>query len=94
MVSIPHPTSFLMDEMISRKMSRDDLAKIVSEKTGESYGLAKLALDLYWTVGPFDPSCRMGELAEWFSLAFGISKDYFLNLEKMWMSVPQETRHD
>lgn len=74
-----HPSVFIQEEMDARGWSRDDLAI----RMGGDFGVARLALDFYFEAGPADPDLLIGDGAE-FARAFGVSAEFFLNLEKIW----------
>lgn len=79
----PHPSEFIRDEMDSRNWSLSDLAKAM----GDDYGVNRVSLVMYFTIGPDNRSLRIGkETASQLSQAFGISAEYFLNLEIAWLA--------
>jgi hypothetical protein len=79
---VPHPSVYIRDELKARRWSRDRLAI----EMGGDWAINRLAIDLYFIVGPTDAKCRIGtESARQFSRAFGVSATLFLNLEKAWL---------
>ena len=81
-----HPSVFILEEMQARGWTRDDLAKAMMASNDDSWMLHRASIDLYCEAGPQRPEMRMGvEGARDLSRAFGVSKDYFLNLEAAWL---------
>lgn len=79
----PHPSEFIEDEMNERGWTRPRLARAMGGDIGKNL----LALDLYFIVGPGNKRCRLGDgMAHQLSNAFGVSKDFFLNLEAGWIA--------
>jgi len=79
-----HPTEFIQAELDARGWGLDELA---IEMGGIAcFGINRLALDLYFAVGPGDSNCRLGEeMAEGLAEAFGVSKNFFIHLENSWV---------
>jgi len=77
-----HPSEFIVEEMEARGWSRDDLAL---RMPGE-YGVNRLALDMYFDVGPYEPTMRLGDMADVFGAAFGIAGVFFKRLEEQWLA--------
>ena len=78
-----HPSEFIQDELEARGWSIEILAVHMA---GFEIEKNKLTLDLYSTIGPEETSMRIGdETAEKLSAAFGISAEFFINLEKSWL---------
>lgn len=85
MSEVPHPSEFIAEELIARGWSADELAWRMSDGTGQDAGICRLALDMYDEVGPSEPKMHVGTVtAERLGKAFGVSGDFFLNLEDMW----------
>lgn len=79
----PHPSSFIQDELYARGWTMADLANRMGS---ESCVSNKLAMDMYFLIGPNDTRMRIGDgTANQLSKAFGISPEYFLNLEAAWL---------
>lgn len=78
-----HPTEFIQDELDARGWSRRDLANRMGM---ENCVRNLLVLDMYFEVGPTHTNCRIGQdTADRLSSAFGISAEFFLNLEASWL---------
>ena len=76
-----HPSTFIAEEMEARGWDRIHLAA----RMGGEVGMNLLCIDMYFIVGPTQANMRLGQdTAKQFSAAFGISPEYFLNLEKAW----------
>jgi plasmid maintenance system antidote protein VapI len=76
-----HPSEFIKDEMKARGWSMGYLASLMSGDFQENF----LALDLYFHV--HDENLRMGQdVIDDFAKIFGVSKEFFQNLENMWVS--------
>ncbi|WP_424138645.1 hypothetical protein [Roseomonas chloroacetimidivorans] len=75
-----HPSEFIQEELEARGWSRDDLA----QRMGGDVAVNRLALDIYFEVGPDEPLLLLGGSAEGMSRAFGVSVDLLLNLERAW----------
>lgn len=81
-----HPSEIMTEEMESRGWDRDRLAVEMVSGSDDSYGIVRLALDLYFEVGPTDPRVRIGaRTAEQLGRAFGVSPEFFLNLERSYL---------
>ena len=78
-----HPSEIIQDELDARGWDLDDLATKMHSK---DWGITRLALDMYFIVGPQRANCRIGEeMAHQMASAFGVSKELFVNLEKLWL---------
>lgn len=84
-----HPSEYIKEEMEARGWSRDRLA---TEMAGDydadpnEWGITRLALDMFFEVGPIDRNARIGDvMAGQLGKAFGVSKELFLNLEQSWL---------
>lgn len=78
-----HPSEFIQDELDARGWSLDDLA---IRMTGDEAQKNRLALDIYALAGPENTNCRIGEeMAQSLSSAFGVSTEFFINLENSWL---------
>lgn len=53
-------------------------------KLTPDWQIERLALDLYFDVGPSEPSMVMGDTAAKFARVFGTSERFFYNLEESW----------
>ena len=81
-VAVPHPSDFIAEEMLARGWSADDLALRMSDGTDYDFGICRLSLDFYDSVGPTEPKMMMGvNTAERLAKAFDVSPEYFLALE-------------
>lgn len=77
-----HPSEFIREEMEARGWSMDMLAMRMSPE----FGITRLSLDMYFAIGPTEPNLRIGEKsARGLARAFGVSPDYFLNIEAAWL---------
>lgn len=82
-----HPSEFIAEELIARCWTLDDLASRMSDGTEDDFGLCRLAVEFYDTVGPDNPVLRIGEeTAARLAKAFEVSPDFILNLERQWLS--------
>jgi len=79
-----HPSIFIADELEARGWSLDDLA----QRMPGDFGVNRLALDFYMTIGAETPTMRLGESAAGIAAAFDVSPELFLNLEKAWVEHP------
>lgn len=78
-----HPSEFIQDELDARGWSLDTLAALM---TRDDVARNRLALDFYMLAGPEETNLRIGEnMAQGFSVAFGISAEFFINLENAWL---------
>lgn len=86
-----HPSVFIKDELEARGWTLDMLAM----RMGPEFGIHRLALDFYLELGPSEPTIRIGkESAEAFGRAFGVSPQFFLNLERAWLDwLPANSNH-
>ena len=84
----PHPSEFIKDEMEARGW---DIGRLATAMGGD-YGLNYLAMDIYFIVGPEKTNCRLGRLSGDLSRAFGISPDFFVNLETGYLKWVEKTR--
>jgi hypothetical protein len=88
-----HPSEYIREEMEARGWSRDQLAYAMvadDDKMSEEWPINRLAIDLYFEVGPTNPSMRMGEdAARSYARAFGVSEGLFLNLERSWLQAQE-----
>ena len=76
-----HPSVFIQDELDERGWSRDDLAI----RMGGEFGMNRLALDMYFEVGPGEPDLLLGEeTALQLARAFDVSPQFFLRLHDAW----------
>jgi hypothetical protein len=82
-MNIPHPSHYIQEEMDARGWTRDRLATaMMSKGDGEDWEIHRLAIDLYFEVGPTDPCLLIDE--DSFARAFGVSEGLFLNLQAAW----------
>ena len=75
-----HPAEFIQGELSERGWSTQYLAELI----GGDVAVNLLALDLYMVVR--DPDVRLGSLASELSRAFGVSEQYFANLERAYLA--------
>ena len=81
----PHPTSFIDDEIKERGWDREALIAAMLPQV-EKPELLEFMIEMYWLVGPTEPNLRMGpELVKGLSGAFGLSEQFFINLENGWL---------
>lgn len=74
-----HPSIFIQEEMDARGWDRCELAR----RMGGDYRQRRLEIDLYFEVGPAEPNLLIGD-AEDLARAFGVSAEFFRNLEAAW----------
>jgi plasmid maintenance system antidote protein VapI len=74
-----HPSEFIRDEMDARGWTRDDLAL----RMGGDFAINRVGLELYFEAGPTEPDLLIGDGKD-FARAFGVSAEFFLNLERAW----------
>lgn len=79
-----HPSVFIAEELEARGWSLDDLA----QRMPGDFGVNRLALDFYMTIGAETPGLRIGESAAGLAAAFGVSPELFTNLERAWVEHP------
>lgn len=80
-----HPSELIRDEMDSRDWGIPTMAR----KMGGDAGVNRLALEMYFVVGPQNPGCRLGPvMAAQIAKAFGTSIEVWTNLEAAWLSHP------
>ena len=78
-----HPSVFILDELDERGWTRDELAV----RMGGESAINRLTLDMYFEVGPTEPSLLLGEeTARQLGRAFGVSPQFFLRLHAAWRS--------
>jgi len=75
-----HPSVFIREEMRARRWSRETLAR---RMPGDAV-VNRLAIDLYLEIGPREPNLRLD--TEYFAGAFGVSPEFFRNLEAVWLA--------
>lgn len=93
-----HPSSFIQDEMTARNWTRYRMAIAMAASSAGDPSISLLCLDLYLEVGDDYANLRLGDMADEIAGAFGISRDFFINLENAWLAAqpapppkPQET---
>lgn len=80
-----HPSVFIREEMEARSWDRDDLTTaMVGLADHREWGITRLALDFFFDCAPSDPRLKMGDMAEKFAHAFGVSVELFTNLDTTW----------
>ncbi len=84
-----HPSEFIIDEMEARGWDLDELAR----RMGGDFAINRLSLDLYFIVGPKEPDLLIGD-GEDFALAFGVSAEFFRNLEAAWLATVKRVARD
>lgn len=81
-----HPAEYIREEMQERKWTPYDLAL---RMTIPQFHLNLLAVEMYLACADEDFSerdnVRLGEMAEQFAQAFGVSPDFFANLERAFL---------
>jgi len=83
--TVPHPSEFIVEEMIARGWTPEQLAFRMSDGTDRDYGVCRLSLDFYDVLGPDEPNMTLGQVtADRLGKAFGVSAAYFLALEEKW----------
>lgn len=86
MSGAPHPSEFIVEELIARGWSADNLAWRMSDGTAGDAGICRLSLDFYDEIGPNNPCMRIGtETAGRLAKAFDVSPEFFLSLEAAWL---------
>lgn len=76
-----HPLEYIREELQTRGWTEAEFARRVALY---DYGIAHLATEMFFAVGE-DPNCRMGNLAGSFAAVFGVSPEFFQNLEAAWL---------
>lgn len=80
-----HPSEYIADEMNARSWDKFDL----SARMGGDPHRNLLMLDIYFAVGPTHGNCRIGDvMANQLAVAFDVSPQFFLNLERAWLDHP------
>ena len=79
-----HPSVFIQDELDARGWSLHELA---GRMDGSAH-INRVSLELYMHAGPHDPGILLGETAAQLSQAFGVSDEFFSNLEQAWREAP------
>jgi hypothetical protein len=82
-----HPSELMLEEMAERRWTRDDLATAMMRADDDNWGIHRLAIDLYFELGPTDRRMRLGQSAAHYARAFGTSTDVWLALESAWLGV-------
>ena len=78
-----HPSHFILEEMLERDWG----FPVLAERMGGDVKVNYIALEMYFLVGPTDKNLRLGrETAAQLSVAFGVSGEFFLNLETAWLA--------
>ena len=75
-----HPSVFIREEMKARQWDRRQLAR----RMPGNYAMNLLVIRLYLDVGPTEPGLLIGD-GEDFGAAFGVSGEFFRNLEAAWL---------
>lgn len=85
-----HPSHYIREEMDEREWGPKDVtARFTS--TGDEWSVDALAFQMLMAVGGTNTNCRMGaDLAQRLSEAFGVSAEFFLNLETAWLEKAQK----
>jgi hypothetical protein len=79
---VPHPSTFIQEEMDARGWDR----WAVAHRMGGDAAMNRLTLDMYFEVGPGKTNMRLGEAtARQLGNAFDVSPQFFLNLEAAWI---------
>jgi plasmid maintenance system antidote protein VapI len=89
LLEVPHPSHFIAEELKARGWSVNRLAVAMG---GDSWNLNRFALDLYFTVGPTNPECRLGAMADDLADAFGVPPEFFHNMEAAWLRYVDQLR--
>lgn len=80
-----HPSVLMREEMEARGWDLDRLATAMLAAEDGHWQAHRLALDLYFELGPTDRAILMGqESAEAFARAFGTSPELWLSLHADW----------
>jgi hypothetical protein len=80
-----HPSVFIKEEMEERGYSlRDVVFRMKRYESEKEWSIAYLAVEMYMEVGPTDKNIILGDMAEEFATAFGVSAELFKNLEASW----------
>lgn len=78
-----HPSVFIQEQLDARGWTLRDLA---ARMAAYDYNINLAALEMYLAIGPDQPSLRIGQRsADRMAHAFGVSAEYFLNLERAWL---------
>ena len=81
-----HPAVFIKEELAERKWTvRDLVFRMKRYESEQDWAINCLAVEMYLEIGPEDKNILLGkEMADEFGVAFDMSGEYFLNLEKSW----------
>lgn len=84
-IRLVHPSELIDEEMFARGWSLDDYALAAHPEGGTAAAVSKLAMELYFAVGPANPNLLMGdETAGELARVFGTDVDYWRNLHSVW----------
>ena len=77
-----HPSVFIKEEMEERGYSlRDVVFRMKRYESEADWTIQQLAVEMYMEVGPTDRNIILGDMADGFAAAFGVSPELFQNLE-------------
>lgn len=79
---VPHPAWYIREEMDARDWGIPSMARAM----GGDYGINALALGMYLDVGPNEPNCRLGDMANDIARAFDVSVEFIKNMEAAWLA--------
>jgi plasmid maintenance system antidote protein VapI len=87
-----HPSCFIEEELAERGWTvRDLVFRMRRYESEKDWAVNCLAVELYMTVQTVDLLLD-DQMAEGFALAFGTSKELFLNLDKQWREKARRDR--
>lgn len=77
-----HPSVYIREEMDARDWGTPTMAR----QMGGDYGVNRLAIEMYLSIGPQNPGLRLGTMAADIARAFDVSVELFQNLEAAWLA--------
>jgi len=81
LIEVPHPSEFIREEMDERDWGTPSMARHM----GGDYGINRLAIEMYLSVGPQNDGLRLGDMAADIARAFGVSVEFIQNMEAAWL---------
>jgi hypothetical protein len=69
----------IIDELLERDWSLGQLVVAAGKTTNPEYGISFLAIQMYLMLD--EPGLRLGDLVDDLSKGFGVSREFFVNLQ-------------
>lgn len=86
-----HPSVFISEELEARNWSAEMFIDAMMQHYGESREKLELIVLMYFDIGPTDKRIRMGDtLADLLHRVFGVSREFWLGLERSWLDDPTQ----